>query len=208
LIVLPVLVAGIIVAPQFLNRGAAVNGGFTVRFTYTASQAFNLPQRQGDYQDVWLASEYLVNAFTDWIQSSTFRAAMESELGTPIEGGLGIATDNERSIGVVQMSYADGEQLQRIANAAVTVLETRSQEYFPHLGDTPAEVIVLDLPVVVAAPPPLTNRFAPLLQVGVALLGGLLLAFLFEYLDPTLRRPEEVTTQGIAVLASIPRHRV
>jgi capsular polysaccharide biosynthesis protein len=51
----------------------------------------------------------------------------------------------------------------------------------------------------------LTNRFAPLIRVGLGLLAGLGLAFLAHYLDPTLRRRDEVETLGLSVLASLPR---
>jgi capsular polysaccharide biosynthesis protein len=206
LVLLPVIAAAVLVVPQLLNRGTATTTNFTASFKYSAAQEFNLPQRDGDYQDVWLASEFVVNAFTEWVRSSTFRDEITTIVGTDVDlAPLGIAADNARSIGVVQMSYPDAATLERIVNAAIEVLETRSQVYFPHLGGSPAQVTIVDAPRVVASAPALTNRFAPLLQLGIALLGGILLAFLVEYLDPTLRRAEDLEAQGITVLARVPK---
>jgi capsular polysaccharide biosynthesis protein len=206
LIVLPVAVAAVVAVPQLLRQETSpAAGGFATTFKYSAAQQLNLPQRDGDYQDVWLASELVVNAFTDWVRSSTFRQELSTLVTDEVDlSRLGIAADNDRSIGVVQMSYPDADVLAKIAAAAIEVLQTRSQAYFPHLAGTPAQVTLVDAPTVVPNPPPLTNRFAPILQLGVALFAGLGLAFLAEYLDPTLRRSEDLEAQGFIVLANVP----
>ncbi len=206
LIVIPVAIAAVIAVPQLLRQETTVAaGGFATTFKYSAAQQLNLPQRDGDYQDVWLASEFVVNAFTDWIRSSTFRNELSALMGDEVDLSLlGIAADNDRSIGVVQMSYRDADVLTKTAAAAIEVLQTRNQAYFPHLGGEPAQVTLVDAPVIVPNPPPLTNRFAPILQLGVALIAGIGLAFLAEYFDPTLRRSEDLEAQGFIVLASVP----
>ncbi|MCU0511705.1 MAG: hypothetical protein MUE40_03950 [Anaerolineae bacterium] len=207
LILLPVALVSVVAVPALLNRGPAGPAGFATGFQYTAAQRLNLPQRDGDYQDVWLASELVVNAFTDWVRSSSFRAEIRAIVGEAVDlAPLGIAADNRRSVGLVQLSHPDAAALAAIAAAAIEVLQTRSQAYFPHLGDAPAQVTVLDAPVIVPAAPPLANRFAPLLQLGVALLAGLGVALLVEYLDTRLRERTDVEAQGLAVLAVIPRH--
>ena len=91
-----------------------------------------------------------------------------------------------------------------IAQAAVEVLRSRNDAYFPQVGSAPAAVTVLDTPVVVAAPPPLTNRFAPFIRIGLGLIVGLALAFLAHYLDPTLRHREEVEALGLHVVGTLP----
>lgn len=205
LLLLPVIIVTILVIPDFLSSGSAVSGGFTTAIRYSAAQEFNLPQRDGDYQDVWLASEFVVNAFTDWIKTSSFQDELRQILSDDIDlNGLNIASDNDRSIGIVEMTYPTAE-LDQIAQAAITVLQTRNQVYFPHLGDEPAEVNVLDAPRVQPFNPPLTNRLTPLIQLGVAFIVGLGLAVLAEYFDRTLRYPDEIEAQGIPVLAQVPK---
>jgi capsular polysaccharide biosynthesis protein len=120
---------------------------------------------------------------------------------------LAVAADNERSIGQVFLNWPDAGELEMIAQAAIVVLQTRNQEYFPQLGDQPARVTLLDEVRIVPAPPPLANRFAPLIRIGVALLAGIGLAFLAEYFDSTLRSREEVEQLGLPVIATIPRDR-
>ncbi len=210
IMLLPVVIVAFFAVPQLLRNEQGAAGGFTTNFRYSAAQEqSNLPNREGDYQDVWLASEFVVNAFTDWVTSSTFReevAALLDDEAIDL-GLLGIAADNSRSIGIVYLSYPDDAALAQIADAAIQVLQTRNQAYFPHLGAEPAQVTILDEPVIVGVAPSLPNRFAPLLQLGVAFFAGLMLALLVEYLDPTLRSPDELDALGIPLLASVPRHR-
>ncbi|MEL6405756.1 MAG: hypothetical protein AAFV98_03275 [Chloroflexota bacterium] len=207
LILLPVIVASIIAVPDFIRNETAGSGMFQTQFSYSAAQEeANLPERSGDYQDVWLASEFVVNAFTDWVTSTTFRTELEDIVGNAdLLAGLNIVADNDRSIGVVYMSHPDELALTRIEDAAIVILQTRTQDYFPHLGDSPAEVTIINRPGVTPAPPPITNRFAPVLQIGVALFAGIVLAGLVEWFDPTLRYPDEVEAEGITILAIVPK---
>lgn len=211
LIVLPVLVASVFVLPSLLNRGTSA-GGFSASFRYSAAQATsNLPQREGDFQDVWLASEFTVNAFTEWVRSSSFRHELAQALqtaGAELDlAPLGIASDRARSIGLVQMSYPTAEGLEQLVELAMQVLSERNAAYFPHLGGQNASVSILDMPQVTPAPPPITNRFAPLIQLAVALVAGVALAFLVEYLDPSLRVRQDLEQQGWRVLANIPQEK-
>src|SRR5689334_18469171 len=101
LILLPVVIVGVFAVPKLLNRNPAAGGGFATSFRYTAAQRFNLPGRDGDYQDVWLASELTVNAMTDWVRTSTFVSEIQTIVGSDMDlANLGIAADNKRSIGV------------------------------------------------------------------------------------------------------------
>ena len=207
LILIPVVIATALVIPSFLNSGSAVSGGFTTEIRYSAAQEFNLPQRDGDYQDVWLASELTVNAFSDWIRSNRFRDEIERGLGdSDIHlGAMGIAADNARSVGVVYLSYPEQDALETIANTVILVLASRNQEYFPQLGGEPAQVTILDEPHIAPAPPALTNRFAPFIRIAIALIVGLFLAFAVEYFDPTIHHQDELDKLGLQTLASIPK---
>lgn len=210
LVAIPVVAAAVFVVPDLLEDGPATSGGFTTTIRYTAAQQLDaLPQREGDYQDVWLASELTVNAFTDWVRSGQFKAeiaALTAERGLTFDpGALSIAADNERSIGQIFINWPDDAELAIIAGAAIEVLQSRNQAYFPQLGDAPAQVTLLDAPGIAPAAPALVDRFAPLVRLALAVLAGVGLAFLVDYLDPTLYTRDELETAGIAVLASVPR---
>ncbi|MEM9952639.1 MAG: hypothetical protein AAF846_13620 [Chloroflexota bacterium] len=207
LMLIPVVVVAILVFPDLLNNETGTTGGFRTEFSYSAAQeTSNLDVREGDYQDVWLASEFVVNAFTDWSTSTSFRTELADVTGdASLLDGLNIVADNNRSIGVIYMSHPEQDALATLRDAAITVLQTRNQTYFPHLGDTPAEVTILNQPPVTFAQPPVTDRFEPILQLGVAIFAGIVLAGLVEYFDHTLRYRDELEAQGLSVLASIPK---
>lgn len=211
LVLLPPVVAGALTLPSLLSGGAAVSGGFTTAIRYSAAQELGaLPvERDGDYQDVWLASELTVNALTGWVTTSSFRdevALRLTDAGLTIDPDtLNIVADNERSIGVIYLSWADAAELEQIAGAAIEVLQTRNQVYFRQLGDVPADVTILDAPQIAAAPPPIVDRLGPVIRVGLGVLVGLGLALLAEYFDTTLRRRDEIEALGYTLIASIPR---
>jgi capsular polysaccharide biosynthesis protein len=211
LVLIPVAITAALAVPSLLRSSAPAGGGFTTMMRYSAAQQLDaIPGRDGDYQDVWLASELTVNALTGWVRSSSFARDVIQEAaahGVQIDPSaiLPIAADNERSVGQIFISWPNENELQTIAQAAMTVLQTRNQEAFPQLGGAPAQVTILDEPRIVPAPPPLTDRFGPLIRVALGLLAGIGLAFLAHYLDPMLRRREDVESLGLPVIASIPR---
>lgn len=210
IITLPVFVVALIVAPQLIRNEQPASGGFVTVFRYSAAQQeSNYDVREGDYQDVWLASEFVVNAFTDWIKTSSFRDELASVLNDEAinSNAIGIATDNDRSIGVVELRYGDGEDLAAIANAAVTVLQERNNQYFPHLGNSPAEVNIIDAPVVQAVPPDLGNRLDPIIRIAIAFFVGFAIAIFVEYIDQRIYYKDELESQGIKILATVPKHR-
>lgn len=209
LVVIPVVIVAALVVPDFLrNRGAV--GGYSVTVRYSASQVLEaIPGRDGDFQDVWLASELAVNAMSDWIRTSSFvdeittaAAAQNVEINP---AALGVAADNKRSVGQITLSYPDQAQLQVLINTALNVLKTRAQDYFPQLGGQPAQVTVLDVPTITSAPPPIADRFSPIIRLGLAFLAGVAIAFLAEYLDPMIRRREQVEALGLDVISTLPR---
>ncbi|MFW5692174.1 MAG: hypothetical protein ACOCX3_02360 [Chloroflexota bacterium] len=210
IVLIPIVIVGVWVAPDLLATGGE-SSGFTTTFRYTAGQDLDaLPNREGDYQDVWLASELLVNAFTEWITSNRFAeevAIAVAERGLEMNpGALAIVADNERSVGQISLGWPQDEELVIIAAAVIDVLQNRNQAYFgPQLGNVPAEVTILDEPRIAPAPPPLTDRFGPLLRLALAAVLGVGLAFLVEYLDPTLRDRDELERLGLPIVGSIPR---
>jgi capsular polysaccharide biosynthesis protein len=210
LVLIPILIVALIVVPDLLNDSPVVSGGFTTTIRYTAAQELEaIPGRDGDFQDVWLASELTVNAFTEWVRTSKFAeevALVTAENGLQINpAALPIAADNRRSIGQVFINWGNDAELVVIVNAVIEVLETRNQDYFPQLGDAPAQVTLLDTPNIVAAPPALVSRLGPFIRLALGLLVGIGLAFLVEYLDPMLRRREDLEALGVNVIAAIPR---
>ena len=209
LIVLPVVLAAVIAIPELISASNANTGGFTAQIRYSAAQNFNLPERDGDYTDVWLASEHTVDALTDWVRSSSYRDEIQTQLADQEAtlDSLQVAADNVRNVGVIYFSHNNSESLRAIVDAALLVLTSRSQTYFPQLGGESAQVTILDQPTITAAPASLTNRLKPLIQLGIALLIGLALAFFAEFVDPTIYHQDDLRRLGMPLLGSIPRDR-
>jgi capsular polysaccharide biosynthesis protein len=206
LVLIPVLITAAFALPDLLNR-RALSGGYAETLEYTAFQSMDaIPRADGDYQDIWLSSELTVNAFTDWVRSSSFKQEIAALVGSSADvAALAISPDNERSLGRMTFTHPDAAQLETIVTAAVDVLQTRSQVYFAQLGGQPAQVTILSQSGVAAAPPPLTDRYGPFLRIGLGLLAGLGLALLAHYLDPVLRQRDEIEALGLPVIAIVPK---
>ena len=143
------------------------------------------------------------------MRSSSFRREIQGQIaGSDWElGSLQIAADNVRNVGAIYFSHRNSEALREIVDAALLVLTSRSQAYFPQLGGDSAQVTILDQAPITAAPAPLTNRFAPLIRLGIACLIGLALALFAEYADQTIYHQDDLRRLGIPLLSSVPRER-
>ncbi|MDX2139808.1 MAG: hypothetical protein SF123_17110 [Chloroflexota bacterium] len=212
LILIPTVIAAAFALPALVRNEAPAGGGFTTSFRYSAAQNLQaIPRTEGDYQDIWLSSELAVNALTDWVTSSSFVMETSNRLG---ESGIAIepaalmgrfVADNERSVGVVSIGWGSDSELAQIASAAIWVLQNRNVAYFAQLGGTPATVTLLDEPRIAPSPPPLVDRFGPIIRIAIGLAAGVGLALLAHAFDPVVRRRDEVEALGVPVIVTIPR---
>ncbi len=215
LIALPALVALAYAAYGYLQSPPRGGYGTSIRFTAAAPENPEMVTYKDArfYYYPWLSSELVVDALADWVRTGSFAQEVSTQLaadGVEIEAEAiqrSIGADNERSVMVLYLTWPDAAQLRAIAEAAIAVLRQRSADYFPQFGEGGVEVVALDTPRISPAPPPLSVRFQPLLRFGLGLAAGVALAFLVEYLDPTLRERSEVEALGIGVLAEVPLER-
>ncbi|MFC1960917.1 hypothetical protein ACFLYO_09420 [Chloroflexota bacterium] len=212
IIVLPTVIVAAVTVPQILTPPG---GGFTTSVHLTAAQPPTGDELSYEDQSFvpWTASEYLVNGLTDWVRTHTFKEEVSAKLAAdgvviPANALYGsFAADNARSVIVLVASWHDAEQLTAIVEAAIAVLQDYNQDYFPQLAAEPATVTALDTVVVYATAPSMMNRLKPLVKVALALLVGLGLAALFEYLDDSIYNRRDVELADLAVLGEIPRHK-
>jgi capsular polysaccharide biosynthesis protein len=212
LVAVPALVALAYAAYGYVK--SPPRGGFSTSIRFTAGSACDAPAK--DYQDCqyypWLTSEYVVNALTDLVKTSSFAEAVSAELkskgidipAAQIQGG--IVSDNARSVMSLTISGGEAGQVAQIAGAVSTVLKTHSKDFFPQVGPDGITVTALDVPAVGAVPPSLSDRYNPLVRFLLGLAAGVALAFLVDYIDPTLHERNEVEKLGLPVLAEVPRH--
>ncbi|MDD5670939.1 MAG: polysaccharide biosynthesis tyrosine autokinase [Candidatus Omnitrophica bacterium] len=104
------------------------------------------------------------------------------------------------------IQYAEYERESDTARKIYEALLSRFQETQSAAQTQASNVVVVDP----AVPPPIPYKPRPMLNMMVALfigvMGGVLLAFFFEYLDPTIRIPDDIEVSlGLDVLGIIPR---
>lgn len=161
----------------------------------------------------WLTSEYLVDDFTEVVRSGLFAQNVSARLaGAAIQVPPGViqgsaATGKLHRIITLNFTWPDRAQLEAIAGAAAAELQENATFYFQQLGSEGAGVTLLDGPSVGEVGLPLRSRLEWPLRLLLALLIGVGLAFLVEYLDTTVRSEEELRALGLDVIGRIPRDR-
>jgi len=162
---------------------------FTVGYAPEASGTYLYDR----YYPAWLASEYIAGGLGDWVKTGDFSSEVSHELehqgvNVPTEALIGrIASDHQRSVVTMFITWPDARQLEAIATAAITVLQTRNAQAFPQLGTSGATVRAVDPVRVGPVPPGLRAQLELPVRVVLALAVGIGLVFLAHYLWPERR---------------------
>ena len=191
--------------------------------THTATMGFTVglkPEaRTGDYYSydryyTWLTAEYFVDDLAEVIRRSEFSNAVSAELakqGFQISGlAVGAATQTGKLHRILNVSVAwpDGAQIQPIAQAIITVLQQEGAAFFGYLQTEDAVVQLIDGPHFGVAGRSLRERLDIPLRLLIALLAGIGIAFLWDYLDNSVRTRAELEKMGLRVVAEIPKKRL
>lgn len=160
----------------------------------------------------WLTSEYIVDSFSEMVKSQAFAEDVSARLSQgekPIHvpaGAIQGSTVSEQvhRILTITITWNDREQLEAIANAAIRALQEENAKYFAQLGTAGATVYVIDAPTIAPVRPGLREKLDIPIRLFLALLAGIALAFLLDYLDVTVRDHEDVEALGIPVIGRIP----
>lgn len=167
----------------------------------------------------WLTSEYLVDDFTEVVRSQLFaqnvsdRLHAGAENGTPgLEIPAGVirgsaVTGRQHRIISLELTWGDPAQLAEMAAAAAAELVENAPAYFEQMGTNNADVTLLDPPSVYTVGPSLRTRLEWPLRMGLALIAGIGIAFLLEYLDTSVRTRRHLEELGLTILGEIPRNR-
>lgn len=182
-----------------------------VRFLVSQPPAPAARESDEDAYYTWLESEYIVNALTDWVNGNRFGATVSAELaeeGIVIPPGAvqgALVADNARSMLTLSLTYGDPAALEAMMGAAIVVLQEQNAAALPQLGNEAAQLTLLDTPVVNQIPTGFRSQLDLPLRLLIALAAGVGLAFLVDYLDPTVRAREEVEAMGLPLLGEIPK---
>jgi len=163
----------------------------------------------------WLTSEYLIDSFSELVKSQAFADDVSARLAganPPIHvpaGAIQGATVSEQlhRILTIIITWPNPEELRAIADAAVRALREENAKYFAQLGTERADIYVIDAPVIAPVGPSLRERLDLPIRLFLALVAGIALAFLLDYLDISVRGKEDVEAMGLVVLGQIPARR-
>ena len=159
----------------------------------------------------WLTSEYLVDDFTQVVRSDLFAQKVSERLadqGISVPAGAiqgSAATGQLHRIITLNLSWPDQAQLAAIAQAAADELVQNADFYVRQLGSDPTMVTLLDGPAFGQVGQSLRSRLEFPFRLGLALILGLGLIFLLDYLDTSIRTRQDLDELGLAVVGEIPR---
>ncbi len=154
--------------------------------------------------DAWLASEYLADDLSEVLKGGDFAARIGRQVGFPVPAGT-IFASREHRIMTVTITWPDRDQVQAIAEAVGAAVADGGADYFPQLADVQAQAVLIDGPGIGQVGRSLKEKLDLPLRLFVALVAGVALAFLWDYLDDTIRDRSEVEALGVTVLGEIPR---
>jgi capsular polysaccharide biosynthesis protein len=211
LVVLVPLIVLIGVLYQAVGSQPAYTATTQLAVTRLPQQPATPEFRYDEYYN-YLASEYMIDDMVNVVRGNVFAEDVSKTIaatnGVEIAPGeIQGAIDSSRRnrILTVNVTAAKPERAMMIAAAVATTLERNGTAYF---GFNPAErgaiIKTVQQPLSASAN---TERewLIMALEVMVALFAGVLLAFLVEYLDDTLRSPEMVSAAlRIPVIGVIP----
>ncbi|GIK55109.1 MAG: hypothetical protein BroJett015_07720 [Chloroflexota bacterium] len=208
LIIIP---AAVVILVSALTYSPPPPAGYNVGMNFIVGQTPAAVAQNPDENRYynWLTSEYIVNGLTDWAVGGEFKTAVSTHLSTQgIDAPphtFNVVADNVRSKLQLSIQHGDAATLAQIMNAAMVVLTEQNAAALPQLGGDTAVIIPIDQPVVTPTPGSFRSQLDIPLRIALALIAGIGLALLVEYLDPTIRSRTEVTALGLPVLGEIPK---
>ncbi len=213
LIVLLVAVVG--VGSWVLRAQPAPQYQASIRFTIGVNAL--PPDKATGYDPVltaYQASEYIRDDFVEILQSDVFADDVNAQLAkmgvnglTVHKGNIGAAVEKQRRLMSLSVTWSNPQDAQKIAEAAVKNLAENNAKYFAQLGSSAASVTIIDRPAVGVVGAPLRERLDIPIRVALALLAGIALAFILDYLDTSIRDSGEVEAMGLHVIGEIPAAR-
>jgi hypothetical protein len=154
--------------------------------------------------DAWLASEYLADDLSEVVKGGDFATRIGEEVGFGVPAGT-IFASREHRIMTVTVTWNDPDQTQAIAEAVGAAVQDGGSDYFPQLVGVEAKAVLIDGPGLGQVGRSLRSKLDLPLRLFLALLAGAALAFLWDYLDDTVRDRKDAEALGVPVLGEIPR---
>jgi capsular polysaccharide biosynthesis protein len=186
--------------------------GYTAELRVGVKPASSLPAGgyySAEYYD-YLASEYLVDDVGAAIETNAFLQSVLDQLKSRPGGAPfgSIATKKMHRVLTISVTSGNPKDATDIATTIGQTLTDPNGTFWKQLVSTNPDVSIIQPPIIVAAPGEKRGFLDIGLKTALGLLAGLGLAFLFEYLDDSLRGKADVERAlGLPVLGEVPRDR-
>lgn len=192
-------------------RAAAPVYAATIRFTIGVNADPNVVGTD-PILAAYQASEYIRDDFVEILQSQLFANDVSAQLNSaagssPLKiskGNISGAVEKQRRILSMTITWSSPDEAKRIADAAARTLETQNAKYFKQLGSAGASVTIIDGPDVYEIGPSLRERLDLPIRVALAFAMGILIIFILDYLDDSVRDARELEKMGLRVMGEIP----
>lgn len=158
-----------------------------------------------------LASEYLIDDFSEIVRGSAFADEVSRRLAdqgiTIAPGSIQGSTQAGKLHRILNITLSGGDaaQLNAIADAVSAAMTDAAYLFMPRLLADQGAVYLVNRGQPAAIGPSLRQRLDLPLRLALALVAGILIVFLLEYLDDRLRDRQQLEALGIQVLGEIPR---
>jgi capsular polysaccharide biosynthesis protein len=156
----------------------------------------------------YVASEYLVDDIGEVVKGGDFMADLRNRLkdrpGGPPSGYI----EARKAHRVLTLTITAGSAQEGIdiANETAKMLTEGRSKYIQSLSNQDPTISVVDPPSVAISPAPARDAVDIGLRTSLGLITGLMLAFLMEYLDTSVRGSEDIASLlGLPVVGEIPR---
>ncbi|MEX2425495.1 MAG: hypothetical protein WD401_01915 [Thermomicrobiaceae bacterium] len=213
-VAVPLLVA-ILVVLQAIGSDPSYTASSRLTVTRAPEQVDIEDFRYNDYY-LFLSSEFLVDDLVEVVQGNVFAQdvgeRVQEEFGVQMDPGMiqeSLESDRSHRILSVDVSHEDEDHALMIAQAATRQLSENATEYFGFEGeDREALIEPIQFPEN-AAQDVTQDQIFWVLQIMVALFGGLLIAVFLEYVDDRIYSAEMAERSlDMDVLGEVPRGRV
>lgn len=196
-------------------RARALTYAATIRFTIGVNADPNVIGTD-PILAAYQASEYIRDDFVEILQSQLFANDVNTALtsaaasSSPLKiskGNIAGAVEKQRRILSMTINWNNPDEAKRIADAAARTLETQNAKYFKQLGSDGASVTIIDGPDVFEIGPSLRERLDLPIRIALAFAVGVLIIFILDYLDDSVRDARELEKMGLRVMGEIPDKR-
>ncbi len=182
----------------------------TVRFNVAVAPEVAAGEYNYNGLHAWVTSEYMADTLSVLVSGQAFAADVNEKLAemgksTRISAGL-ISAETRHRVVSLSFSWGNAGELADIASAIAQTMQQNIAGYFPQANQTEVLISQVDIsgPVEVNFTS-LTRRLDVPVRLLLALVAGVALTFLLDYLDDSVRGRAELEAMGIPVLAEVPK---